>query len=478
LKDLITFTCILIGSFLMISFGHLVSISLISYIKGIFSASLPHLVENLSKNCLCYATPYAAGGILMQAALGLQYGMVFGVALAFIIGIYFPINLPLFILITTFAGCLEMVHVKSRTSYVKAGANVSVTGFAYTFAVGLVGFSGNYYELGLSLASALAGGLLCAFVVAGVAPIIEHLGGYVTDMTLLEIATLDHPLLKQLSVQAPGTWNHSMVMGMMAESAAQAIGANPVLARVSCYYHDIGKAKNPLYFVENQSRGENRHDKLSPSMSALIIRSHVKDGIKLAREHKIPEPVIDMIPQHHGTSVIEYFFEKAKKEAEESKEGEEVDKTLYTYPGPKPQTKEAGIIMLADGIEAAARTLTEPTHDRIQGLVQKMINKVFASGQLAECELTLRELHEIAKCFTRVLTGIYHQRVAYSEPAEKGGEQQDKKGQETRSSEERQHKGKAKEHGERASHGEPSKKGKNGEKKKEEKKEDLKRLGI
>ncbi|MEY4699855.1 MAG: hypothetical protein RL326_42, partial [Pseudomonadota bacterium] len=229
-----------------------------------------------------------------------------------------------------------------------------------------------------------------------------------------------HPLLKELSIQAPGTWNHSMVIGMMVESAADAIGANPVVCRVGAYFHDIGKTKKPVYFVENQNPGENRHDKLSPSMSALIIRSHVKDGIELARRHKLPKVIEDMIPQHHGTSVIDYFYDKARKEAEESgRSPEEVDRSLYQYPGPKPQTREAGLLMLADGIEAAARTLSEPSQDRIQGLVQKMLNKVFASGELNECDLTLQDLHCIAKCFTRVLTGIYHQRIAYAEPAEK-----------------------------------------------------------
>lgn len=155
-------------------------------------------------------------------------------------------------------------------------------------------------------------------------------------------------------------------------------------------------------------------------MSALIIRSHVKDGVELAKQYKLPEPIVNMIPEHHGTSLIEYFFDKAKKEAKEAEEDIEVDRSLYSYPGPRPQTREAGLLMLADGIEAAARTLSEPSQDRIQGLVQKMINKVFASGELNECELTLKDLHVIARCFTRVLTGIYHQRVAYHEPAEKG----------------------------------------------------------
>jgi putative nucleotidyltransferase with HDIG domain len=212
-----------------------------------------------------------------------------------------------------------------------------------------------------------------------------------------------------------------MVMGMMVESAADEIGANPVVARVGAYFHDIGKIKKPLYFVENQRDGENRHDKLGSSMSALIIRSHVKDGIELAEEHRLPSAIIEMIPQHHGTSRIEYFYDKACKEAEEAGDDPTlVDATLYCYPGPKPQTKEAGILMLADGIEAATRTIHDPSFDRIQGLVQKMINKVFSSGELDECELTLKDLHAIAKAFTRTLSGIYHQRIAYAEPAEKG----------------------------------------------------------
>jgi putative nucleotidyltransferase with HDIG domain len=263
-------------------------------------------------------------------------------------------------------------------------------------------------------------GALSSLFAVMLTPIVEYFGGYASDMRLIEMATLDHPLLKELSIQAPGTWNHSMVIGMMVESAADAIGANPVVCRVGAYFHDIGKSKKPLYFVENQTPGDNRHDKLSPSMSALIIRAHVKDGVELVRRHNLPKVVEEMIPQHHGTAVIDYFYEKARKEAEElGQDPEAVDRSLYQYPGPKPQTREAGLLMLADGIEAAARTLSEPTQDRIRGLVQKMLNKVFASGELNECDLTLQDLHIIAKCFTRVLTGIYHQRIAYAEPVEK-----------------------------------------------------------
>jgi len=239
-----------------------------------------------------------------------------------------------------------------------------------------------------------------------------------------ELASLDHPLLKELSLQAPGTWNHSMVMGQIGEAAAEAIGANALLTRVGAYYHDIGKTKKPIYFVENQARQENRHEKLTPSMSALIIKAHVKDGIEMAKSHHLPQTIIDFIPEHHGTSLIEYFYDKATKEAEE--DDESVDINLYRYPGPKPQSKETGILMLADGVEAASRTLSDPTPAKIQGLVQKMINKVFVSGELEESSLTLKDLHLIAKSFTRVLSGILHRRIEYSEPAEKVREKEDK----------------------------------------------------
>jgi len=431
LKDLLTLTAILVGTVAMVALGKLVCLSMLSYVKTLHLTGFMSYAQDIEPQALYYAIPFAAGGILVQAAMGIEFALVFGVGLSLIVGVYFPedLVLPAFVIATTYIGSLGMLKVRSRSAYIKAAVSVGIVTGLFALARVAVHADNSLFNLLVGLGTAAIGGLLCSFVVSGIAPVVEHLGGYVTDMTLLEIATLDHPLLKQLSIQAPGTWNHSMVMGMMVESAAQAIGANTILGRVSCYYHDIGKVKNPLYFVENQVRGENRHDKLSPSMSALIIKSHVKDGIKMAQEHKLPVIVVDMIPQHHGTALIEYFFDKACKEAEDAKLGDAVDKNLYRYPGPKPQTKEGGIIMLADGIEAASRTISDPTHDRIQGLVQKMINKVFSSGELDECELTLRELHEIAKCFTRVLSGIYHQRISYTEPAEKMNEKEESSNQ-------------------------------------------------
>ncbi|MFC1891771.1 HDIG domain-containing metalloprotein [Thermodesulfobacteriota bacterium] len=203
----------------------------------------------------------------------------------------------------------------------------------------------------------------------------------------------------------------------MVEASAEAIQANPLLAKVSSYYHDIGKMKKPQYFIENQMGGENRHEKLAPSMSSLVLISHVKDGVELAREHKLGREIIDIIQQHQGKSLISYFYQKAKEQAgNKASKSSRIKEEDFRYPGPKPQTKEAGLVMLADMAEAASRSLADPNQARIQGMVQKIINKAFSDGQLDECELTLKDLHEIAKSFNKTLSGIFHQRVEYPEP--------------------------------------------------------------
>ena len=233
---------------------------------------------------------------------------------------------------------------------------------------------------------------------------------YKTDITLLELANLDRPILRRLMIEAPGTYHHSVVVGTLVEAAASETGANPLLAKVCGYYHDIGKMSKPLYFIENQ-RGKNKHDKLAPSMSSLILIAHVKDGVEIAKKNKLGQVIIDTIKQHHGTSLIKYFYEKAKQ-----LKGEDAVKIDdFRYPGPKPQTREAGLVMLADAVEAASRTLENPTPSRIQGLVQNLIDQIFSDGQLDACELTLKDLHNIAKSFNKILTGIHHHRIEYPE---------------------------------------------------------------
>lgn len=468
-RDFIVLVLIFTGSMFILWMSRFLALSVVS---SSVAASFIGVSEVSSWN---FIIPIATGSLILQAILGLHYGLVCGLNLSLVVALYLPSQQLLvpYVLATSLIACLSLSKFRSRSAYLQAGFNISLIALPFALASSVLEPNLLFSDVVIRLLGAVASGVLCAFIASGITPLFEYFGGYVTDLRLIEMATLDHPLLKDLSIQAPGTWNHSMVMGMMVESAADSIGANAVVARVGAYFHDIGKMTKPLYFVENQLHDENRHDKLSPSMSSLIIRSHVKEGIELAKQHKLPAIIEDMIPQHHGTSIIEYFYDKARKEAEEAGlDPEQVDISLYVYPGPKPQTKEAGILMLADGIEAASRTISEPTLDRIQGLVQKMINKVFASGELDECELTLRDLHQIAKCFTRVLNGIYHQRIAYVEPAEKTNSEKSAQNEETASlvthNQELENTGQS----------EKSKTASEDRSNKKDTKEDLKRLGL
>jgi putative nucleotidyltransferase with HDIG domain len=255
------------------------------------------------------------------------------------------------------------------------------------------------------------GGIGTGIVSAGIVPLLEIAFDYTTDISLPELSNLDRSILRRLMIEAPGTYHHSVIVGSLVEAAAAEIGANPLLAKVCGYYHDIGKIKKPLYFIENQTDGKNKHDKLAPSMSKRILIAHVKDGVEMAGKYKLGRVITDTIRQSHGTSLISYFYEKAKQLKGE--DAVEIDD--FRYPGPKPQTREAGLVMLADVVEAASRTLENPTPSRIQGLVQNLINKVFSDGQLDECELTLKDLHKIAKSFNKILYGIHHHRIEYPE---------------------------------------------------------------
>ncbi len=417
-KDLLALIAVTVSQIFLLVVGEAVARSLST------ASSNWNVIHGVSDSSLFFGLPLASGPLLLQLVLGVRYSLMCALSIGYLTHLYLPDErvLLIYVLATSLVGCLSLKRVRSRSSYSRSGFFIFLSALAVVVSANLdsSGFSRTEgSEFLVQVLSAFVGAIFTFLITSGFSPLLEMLGGYVTDMRLLEMATLDHPLLKELSVQAPGTWNHSMVMGMMGESAADAIGANPVLAKVGSYFHDIGKSKKPLYFVENQFGGENRHYRLSPSMSALIIRSHVKDGLEMAKRHRLPEVILDMISQHHGTSTIEYFYDKALKDAENAENGGDVERSHYQYPGPKPQTREAGILMLADGIEAASRTMADPSFDRIQGMVQKMINKVFSSGQLQECELTLLDLHHIARCFTRVLAGIHHHRIAYSEPVEK-----------------------------------------------------------
>ena len=231
---------------------------------------------------------------------------------------------------------------------------------------------------------------------------------------------LEQPLLQQLMVNAPGTYHHSLVVANMVEAGARAIGANSLLAKVAALYHDVGKLKKPQYFIENQFGGVNVHDKLAPSMSALVLISHVKKGVELAQQYRLGPEITDLIQQHHGTSLISYFYNKAIEQAEQRGEGA-VREDEFRYPGPKPQTKEAGLLVLADAIEASSRTLVDPTPSRVKGHIKTIVRKFFTEGQLDESELTLKDLHLAEEAFLRILSGIFHQRIEYPDQKDDRG---------------------------------------------------------
>jgi putative nucleotidyltransferase with HDIG domain len=258
-------------------------------------------------------------------------------------------------------------------------------------------------------------GFISPLLVYGLQVIFEYIFDIATDMRLLELSDLNNPLLRKLSIEAPGTYHHSLMVGNLAEAAADSIGANALLARVGAYYHDIGKIEKREYFIENQMRSKNPHEKLSPTMSCLILMNHVKKGLELARKYKLPKQIRDFIAEHHGTNLIAFFYQKAL----EKSDNEEINESSFRYPGPKPKTKETGIVMLADAIEAAARTLKDPSPSRIRGMVISIVQDRFRESELDDCPLTLRELTRIIESFETVLLGTFHSRIEYPDQDEK-----------------------------------------------------------
>jgi putative nucleotidyltransferase with HDIG domain len=407
-KDILIISLLITGSFFVFKTSLLISHN----IGPVF----PHV----DPNNYFYLFPFAAGAMIVRVFINSEVALVYCATLAPLLGIMF--NNSMFVVIYALLGSIVGAHgmrqCSDRSAIYSAGLKLSTVNLA--LALSFQTFSNTLFTIQTLYVAffALVGGVISAGFVSGFIPVIENLFHYTTDIKLLELANLNSPLLRDLMIKAPGTYHHSVVVGNLVEAAAESINANPLLARVSAYYHDIGKASKPLYFIENQGGEENRHDKLTPSMSALILISHIKEGSEQAREKHLGQPIIDIIRQHHGTGLIKFFYERAKKQAETN--GQTVEEKDFRYPGPKPQTREAGIVMLADCVEAASRTLVNPTADRIQGMVQNIINRIFTDGQLDECELTLKNLHEIARSFNRILNGIFHHRIDYPQPVHKG----------------------------------------------------------
>lgn len=387
------------------------------------AAFAAHNTGFLPENALLFAAPVTAGPML--AGLLIMSGelvWVFTIFLAIVLGIMLDMRFA-FVLVNMIGGLAAARGVygcKKRNDIYIAGlragcVNALMVGLVLTIEM----FGGETYvrQVMWSVPAGLFSGIIGSLIAMMLIPLLETIFNCVTDVKLLELSNLNHPLLKEMVVKAPGTYHHSLVVGSMVESAAEEIGANPLLAKVMSYYHDIGKTEHAAYFIENQKAGQNPHDHLSPHMSKTILIAHVKDGVELGLQYKLGKQIIDGIVQHHGTTLIAFFYNRALESLDENIDT--VSEDEFRYPGPRPQFREAALIMLADSIEAASRSLDEPTPVRLQNIVKNIIQRKFMDGQLDECNLTLKDLSLIEEAFIRILLGIYHQRIDY--PKQAGG---------------------------------------------------------
>lgn len=355
--------------------------------------------------------PFSLSGMLLRLFLNSETAIISLFYAIIVIGNIFPQDyyIILYFLGSSLVGINIIGRNYTRTDILRSSFKISLFNILFVFV--MFYFTERAISFDANKIIVLGGVTICGFISTTLlillTPIFEYIFNYTTNLKLVELSNLDHPLLKELMLKAPGTYNHSMLIANMVESAARAIKVNPLLARVCAYYHDIGKIKMPEFFIENQFSGYNKHEELTPSMSYLIVTSHVKEGIEIAKQYNLGDQIIDAISQHHGTRLVTFFYAKALKM------DPNVSEDNFRYPGPKPKTREVALIMMADAVEAACRVLEDPTSSRIQGLVKKIINDIFIDGQLDECELTLRDLTLVTESFTRTLMGVYHHRIDY-----------------------------------------------------------------
>ena len=378
--------------------------------------------------------PYAFAPLVLSVLLGRNHGLYASVFVSLWSSILFgKVDAPLLVcgLISGFTAVYLTLQVRRRSRLIRAGFGVGVAIWLLSLTFGIIGpidlFSpsgNNWKMIGIQSALAIGNGILTATIVGGILPILENLFQITTDISWLEASDLNHPLLRRMTIEAPGTYHHSLVVANLAESAAEAIGANATLCRVCSYFHDVGKLVKPDYYTENMNFERNPHDDLAPTMSALIIIAHVKEGVDLALKHGLNRRIVDIIQEHHGTSLVYYFYKRALQQQDDARTGgkimnlregnvPEVRKETFRYSGPKPQTKESAIISLADMVESASRSLEKPTPQKIEQLVTELIGQRIADGQLVECDLTLADLNMIAERFRFTLMTMLHTRIAY-----------------------------------------------------------------
>ncbi len=359
--------------------------------------------------------PLIVFGMTMAIAYRQELALLFAGVVSWIIVLALGENLAMFLLLfgTTAAAALNLGRIRSRSKLIYVGLFAGCVAALLDLAMNMI----DNQPLGPALLRGAGRQFIWAtmagFFMTGLLPFVERLFGVLTDLSLLELGDITHPVLQELVRRAPSTYNHSITVGSIAEAAADAIGARGLLCRVGAYFHDIGKMLKPGYFVENQGKEGSRHEGLVPAMSTLVIIAHIKDGADLARQHHLPPPIIDMIQQHHGTMLMEYFYDRAHTQQAADPNSSEIDENLFRYPGPKPQTKEAAVLMLADAVESASRTLVDPTPGRIEGLVRDLAQRRLQGGQFDESGLTLRELGTIERSLVMSVASIYHGRLKY-----------------------------------------------------------------
>lgn len=359
--------------------------------------------------------PFACGPMLLSLLMDYKISLVISILNVILISGVSGFDVEVMIIgsINAILGATLLKKMQQRNELLYATVYIAIISAIITLSTGIL-VSSNIKDVLIKSAFAIIGGLLSGILALGILPFLEGTFNEVTTLKLLELSNPNNPLLKKLLMEAPGTYHHSMLVANLAEMAAEEVGANPVVARIGSYYHDVGKTERPYFFGENQMGGDNPHNKITPNLSAFIIISHVKDGLELAKKYNLPTVIQEIIAEHHGTTLVKYFYYTMKNNSENPEEIKEED---YRYPGPIPSSKEAGVVMLADSTEAAVRSIKDPTKEKIEDMVNNIINDKLSSGQLNNCDLTLKDIEKIRICFLTTLNGIYHQRIEY--PKEK-----------------------------------------------------------
>ncbi|GAB6149259.1 HDIG domain-containing protein [Clostridium novyi] len=385
----------------------LILLSILTCISVVFARTLS-IISPFLIPLACVPMLFA---LLINYKVAITYNVINCILISAVV--QFNIEITLLAILNSILGAIALKKLQQRNDILYASIFIGAMNVVLTLTVGFL-LSNNVLEVLRKAGFSFIGSITSAILTVGFLPFFESTFDIVTTIKLLEISNPNHPAQKRLLLEAPGTYHHSVLVANLAEVAAEQVGGNPVLARVSAYYHDIGKIKRPMFFKENQIGPDNPHDKINPNLSTLIITSHVKDGVEMAKEYKLPQVIRDAIQQHHGTSLVKYFYITAKNNSEKPEEIKEED---FRYQGPIPESKEIAILMLADSVEAAVRSIKEPTKGKIEEMVNNIIKARLNEGQLDNCDLTLKDLEKIRKSFLKTLSGIYHQRIEY--PTEK-----------------------------------------------------------